>query len=239
MKTETALSVISFQESVACGLFDPLRCQCWVMCRETAKAVAFDLQGTIKSRAHVLERDSRGQIDNLLRIEMPLEFLEDIVGNVNRAERHLLCIAERGALGRREQWILGGFCECRELLVTQSQYAATGSVDVYSENATDHLRRAQTDHPLQRRRCDLRALDRLLEYRHRERDARTVGPRLDWFQNLVHPPLHHPNKRLEHPAHLIFFDRLDTHWNKLRLGSPRRRGPRFVRLAIEDRSNRD
>ena len=93
MKTETALSVISFQESVACGLFDPLRCQCRVVCGQPAKAVALDLQRTIESRAHVFERDSRGQIDDLLRIEMPLELLEDIVGNVNRAERHLLCVA--------------------------------------------------------------------------------------------------------------------------------------------------
>ena len=93
MKTETALSVISFQESVACGLFDPLRCQCSMMCGQAAKAVAFDLQGTIKSRAHVLERDSRGEIDDLLGIEMPLEVLEDVVGNVDRAERHLLCVA--------------------------------------------------------------------------------------------------------------------------------------------------
>ena len=52
---------------------------------QSAEAVALDLQRTIESRAHIFERDSRGQIDDLLRIEMPLEFLEDIVGNVNRA----------------------------------------------------------------------------------------------------------------------------------------------------------
>ena len=84
--------------------------------RQSAKAVAFDLQGTIEARAHVLERDSCGQIDDLLRIEMPRELVEDIVGNVNRAERHLLCIAQRGALGRREQRILSILRERGELL---------------------------------------------------------------------------------------------------------------------------
>jgi hypothetical protein len=72
-----------------------------------AETVALDLQRTIESRAHVLERDSRRQIDDLLGVEMALEFVEDIVGNIDRAERHFLGIAERGALGGREQRILG------------------------------------------------------------------------------------------------------------------------------------
>lgn len=80
---------------------------------QPAKAVALDLQRTIEARAHVLERDSRGQIDDLLRIEIALEVLEDVVGNVNRAERHFLCVAQRGALGRREQRILRILRECR------------------------------------------------------------------------------------------------------------------------------
>ena len=70
--------------------------------RQPAKAVALDLQRTIESRAHILERDSRRQIHDLLRIEMALEVLENIVGNIDRSQRHLFCIAERGALGRRE-----------------------------------------------------------------------------------------------------------------------------------------
>jgi hypothetical protein len=131
--------------------------------RQSAKAVAFDLQGTIEARAHVLERDSRGQIDDLLRIEVPLELVEDIVGNVNRAERHLLRIAQRGAFCRREQRILGILRKCRELLFAKSDSAATGSVDVYSKDAADHLRSAQTDHPLEGLRGDLRALNRLLK----------------------------------------------------------------------------
>ena len=211
MKTETALSVISFQESVACGLFDPLRCQCWVMCRETAKAVAFDLQGTIKSRAHVLERDSRGQIDDLLCIEMALEVLEDVVWNVNRAERHLLGIAQRGALDRREQRILGILRERGELLFAKSDSAATGSVDVYSKDAADHLRCAQAYHALQGRRRDLRAFDRLLVHRHQESDTGSICPRLVRSEHFADPPLHHPGQRPEHPAHLIFFERLNTH----------------------------
>ena len=63
------------------------------MRRQPAKAVALDLQRTIESRAHILERDSSSQIDDLLRIEMPLEFLEDIVGNVDRGQRHLFRVA--------------------------------------------------------------------------------------------------------------------------------------------------
>ena len=129
------------------------------MRREPAEAVAFDLQRTIESRAHVLERDSRGQIDDLLRIEMPFEFLEDFVGNVNRAERHLFCIAQRGALGRREQRIPGILRKCRELIVADPKLADTGSVDVYSENAADYLRGAQTHHPLEGLRRDLGTLD--------------------------------------------------------------------------------
>jgi hypothetical protein len=72
------------------------------MRRQSAKAVALDLQRTIESRAHIFERDSRRQINDLLCIEMPLHFLEDIVGNIHRRQRHLLCIAQRGALGRRK-----------------------------------------------------------------------------------------------------------------------------------------
>jgi len=68
-----------------------------MMCWQSAKVIAFNLQRAIEARAHVLERDSRGQIDDLLRIEMPFELVEDVVGDVNRTERHLLCIAQ----GRR------------------------------------------------------------------------------------------------------------------------------------------
>jgi hypothetical protein len=70
--------------------------------RQPAKTVALDLKRTIESRTHILERDGRGQVHDLLRIEMTLEFLENIVGNIDRGQRHLLCIAERGALGWRE-----------------------------------------------------------------------------------------------------------------------------------------
>jgi hypothetical protein len=69
---------------------------------QPAETVALDLQRTIESRAHILERDSRGQVNDLLGVEMPLHFLEDIIGNIDRRERHLFCIAERGALGGRE-----------------------------------------------------------------------------------------------------------------------------------------
>jgi len=98
---------------------------------------------------------------------MALEFVEDLVGHVNRAKRHLLCIAERGALGRSEQRIFGGVGERGEFVVADSKLAATGSIDVYSEDAADHLRGAQANHPLQRRRGDFRRLDRLHEDRHR------------------------------------------------------------------------
>jgi hypothetical protein len=122
---------------------------------QPAETVALDLQRTIESRAHILERDSRRQIHDLLGVEMAFEFVEDVVGNVNRGLRHLLGIAERGALGGREQRIFGVLCERGEFLVAYAKLAATGSVDVDSENAADHLRGAQTDHPLQGLRCDL------------------------------------------------------------------------------------
>jgi hypothetical protein len=77
------------------------------MRRQSAETVALDLQRTIESRAHILERDSRGQVDDLFRIEMALELLEDLVGHIDRGQRHLLCVAKRGALGRCEQRILG------------------------------------------------------------------------------------------------------------------------------------
>jgi hypothetical protein len=131
--------------------------------RQAAKVAALTLQRTAESRAHVLERDNRGQIDDLLGIEVPLEFLENIVGNVNRAQRHFLCVAECDALGGREQRILGILRKCRELLIADPKPAATGSVDVYSENAADHLRRAQAHHALQGLRRNLGTLDRLHE----------------------------------------------------------------------------
>ena len=209
------------------------------MRRESTETVALDLQRTIESRAHILERDSRSQIDNLLSVEMALEFVEDLVGHVNGAERHLLCIAECGAFGGREQRIFGGVRERGEFVVADSKLAATGSVDVYSEDAADHLRGAQANHPLQRRRGDFGRLDRLHENRHRQRDSRPIRPRLDWIDDFADLPLHHPDERLQHPAHLLFFDWLDTHWNKLRLRSSRWRGANFIRLTIEDGADRD
>jgi len=62
------------------------------MRRQPAETIALDLKRAIESRPHILERDSCGQIDDLLGIEMPLEFLEDFVGNIDRGPRHLLCI---------------------------------------------------------------------------------------------------------------------------------------------------
>ena len=126
-----------------------------MICRQPAEAVAFNLQRTIKSRAHVLERYRRCQIYDLLRVEMALEFVEDVVGDVDRAERHLLRITERCAFGQGEQRILLILAERRELLFADSDSAATGSVDVDSENTADYLRRAQAHHPLQRWRRDL------------------------------------------------------------------------------------
>jgi hypothetical protein len=72
------------------------------MRRESAETVALNLKGTIESRAHILERYGRGQVDDLLGVEMALELFEDLVRNVHRSQRHLLCIAERGALGGSE-----------------------------------------------------------------------------------------------------------------------------------------
>ncbi len=46
-------------------------------------------------------------------------------------------------------------------------------------------------------------------------------------------------ERLQHPAHLLFFDWFDTHWNKLRLRGSRWRGANFIRLAIEDSADGD
>ena len=109
------------------------------MRRQSTEAIALDLQRTIEASAHILQRDSRGQVDDLHRIEMALEFLEDLVGNVDRGQRHLFCIAERSALCGREQRILGVLRERGELLIAKSDSAATGSVDVYSKNAADHL----------------------------------------------------------------------------------------------------
>ena len=191
----------------------PLWSQGRVMRRKSTETVALDLQRTIESRAHILERDRRSQIDNLLSVEMALEFVEDFVGHVNRAERHLLCVSERGAFGGREQRIFGGVRERGEFIVADSKLAATGSVDVYSEDAADHLRGAQANHPLQRRWGDFGRLDRLHENRHRQRDSRPIRPRLDWIDDFADLPLHHPGERLQHPAHLLFFDWFDTHWN--------------------------
>lgn len=210
-----------------------------MMLGQPAETVALDLQRTIESRTHVLERDRRRQIDDLLRVEMALEFVEDIVGDVNRGLRHFLGIAERGALGGREQRIFLAVRNCGEFLFADSELAATGSVDVYSENAADHLRRAETDHPLQGLRGDLGTFDRLHEHRHPNRDAGAIRPRLERIDHFADPPLHHPGQRLQHPAHLIFFEPFNTHWNKLRLGGSRPGGASFIRLTIEDSSDRD
>ena len=73
-----------------------------MMRRQPAYPVAFDLQRTIESRAHVFERDSRSQIDDLLGVEMALQLLENMVGNIDGAKRHFLRIAQCGALRRCE-----------------------------------------------------------------------------------------------------------------------------------------
>jgi hypothetical protein len=204
-----------------------LRHQSRVMRRQPAEAVTLYLQCTIESRAHILERDGRRQIDNLLGVEMALEFLEHIVGNVNRAQRHLLGVAERRALGRREQRILGVLRECREFLIADSKLAATGSIDVYSKNAADHLRGAQTDHPLQGFRGDLGTLDRLHKDRHPDRDPGPIRPRLERTHHFADPPLQHPGQRPQHPTHLILFESFNTHLKKLQLSGARVGGTRF------------
>src|SRR5271156_3720302 len=136
------------------------------MYRQSAEAVALDLQRPIEARAHILERDGRSQIDDLFGVEMALEFLEHLVGNIDRGQRHLLGVAERRALGWREQRILGVLCECRKFLLADSKLAGTGSIDVYSKNAADHLCAAQTAHPLEGFRGTLGTLDRLHKDRH-------------------------------------------------------------------------
>ncbi len=65
------------------GLIARSRGQRRVMRRQSAYPVAFDLKGTIESRAHILHRHGRGQIDNLLSVEVALQFLEHVVWNVD------------------------------------------------------------------------------------------------------------------------------------------------------------
>src|ERR1700735_201146 len=238
VRGEVARQISSLETSPR-RLTRPFRRQRRVMRRQSAKAVALDLQRTIESRAHIFERDSRGQVNDLLRVKLPLHFLEDIVGNVHRRQRHLFCITERGALGGCKQRILGVLRQCGELLFAKSDCAATGSVDIYSKNAADHLRRAQAYHALQGRRCNPRAFDRLLVNRHQEGDTGSIRPRLVRSEHFADAPLHHPGQRLQQPTHLIFFDRFDTHWNTLRLRSPRGDGASLLRLTIEDGTNRD
>ncbi|MDB5107741.1 MAG: hypothetical protein JWM69_682 [Candidatus Binatus sp.] len=50
---------------------------------EHAQAVGLDLQRSIESRAHIFHRDQRGQIDNLLGIEIALQLFEHVVGDID------------------------------------------------------------------------------------------------------------------------------------------------------------
>ena len=77
-----------------------------MMRRQPTYRVAFDLKRTNESRAHILHRYGCGQIDDLLGVEVTPQLRENLVGNIDRAERHFLGIPERGALGRRKKWIL-------------------------------------------------------------------------------------------------------------------------------------
>ncbi|MDO8433549.1 MAG: hypothetical protein Q7S58_14180 [Candidatus Binatus sp.] len=181
------------------------------MSPQVAEAVAFDLQRAIEPRPHIFHRDGRRQIDDLLCIEVALQFLEHLIGNVHRAERHFLRVAQRRALSRREERILDVVADRGDFFVADSSRAATGSIDVDSEHAADHLRRTQTDEPLQLRVRHLRCLDRLREDGHRDGEAGSIRPRAEGVQYLVHPALHYPDERLEHPVELIFFKRFDTH----------------------------
>ena len=54
-----------------------------MMRRQPAYSVTLDLQRPIESRAHILHRYGRGQIDDLLGVEMALELFENLVGNVD------------------------------------------------------------------------------------------------------------------------------------------------------------
>ena len=185
-----------------------------VMRRQPAYPVALDLQRTIESRAHILHRHSRGQIDDLLGVEVALQFLENLVGNVDRAQRHFLGIAQRGALGQRKQWILDVVRDRGEFIFAYSNLTATGSVDIYSEDAADHLRGAQADQPLQARVGNLGGFDRLGKNRHRKRQPRAISPRLVRIQHLAESPLHHPGQRPQYPTDLFIFETFDTHcWN--------------------------
>ena len=162
-----------------------------------AESVGLDLERAIEAGAHVLHRDGRGQIDDLLGVEPALEFLEDVVRNVDRRLGHFLDVAQRGALGGREQGVLDVVGNRRKLLFTDSYRAAAGSIDIDSENAADQLRRAQTHQPFQDRVGHFRSFDGLRENRHGQRYSGPIRPRLVRIQHLADTPLHHPDQRLQ------------------------------------------
>src|SRR5260370_27657297 len=73
----------------------PLKPAHWMICRQSAKTIAFDQQRTVHPRAHVLERDGRAELYDLAIVEMALDFDEHRVRDIDRGLAHFLSEKQR------------------------------------------------------------------------------------------------------------------------------------------------
>jgi hypothetical protein len=121
--------------------------------RQSAEIVAFNLERAVEARTEILERNGRSEFHHLLIGEMLAEFSEDRIGDLGRSARHALGIAKDRFLVAIEMRARIERGERLELIVSDAGVSAHGRVDVHSERASDHLRRAYE------RKCFERAFD--------------------------------------------------------------------------------
>ena len=105
----------------------------------------FDAQCTIELTGTVLPANRRGQLHNLIVTVALLKAFKELVGHVQVGDRDAVGILQCNFLALLEQ-IAGGVIRNRQhLFFGEPQFAANGSVDILSEDATIQCRHSTID----------------------------------------------------------------------------------------------
>ena len=130
---------------------------------EFAQPIAGNLQRVVEASAKVLERNSGGQLYELLGIEVAAQLGEQLVGNFNRGLGDLLRVLKAGLFNFGEVRAFRKVGEIVKLRFGNSLLPANGRTDIYSEGAANHLRRADAHQRFKLRRHRLDAQERLVQ----------------------------------------------------------------------------
>lgn len=107
--------------------------------RSFREALSLNAERMVESRAVVLPRDGRRELDHLLRVKMPPQLLEQFVRNLDRSFCHCCRITQHQLLQfRKSRTCLE--VNLQKLLFGDSLLSAHGRTDINSKRAP-YLRR--------------------------------------------------------------------------------------------------